>query len=206
MPNVSIRTLALTSIVVLVATGFMGNTQADTSAQLLSDNCAGCHGTDGVSGGPAAPTIAGLSEDYFIEVMLGYRSDEIPSTIMGRLARGYDDSEIEKMAVYFASLPYISVEQSFDAQLAEKGAGLHETYCDTCHAEQGTQAEDDAGMLGGQWKPFLHWTMEDYLSGDRKMVKMMKRKLNRLVDVEGETAIEALLEYYASVSTGDDKR
>ena len=206
MSYASIRMPALSSIVVLVAIGFMCNTHAETSAQLLADNCAGCHGTDGVSGGPAAPTIAGLSADYFIEVMQGYRSDEIPSTIMGRLARGYDDTEIGKMADYFAAQPYVSVEQPFDAELADKGARLHETYCDKCHSEQGTRAEDDAGMLGGQWKPFLHWTLEDYLAGDRKMMKMMKRKLNRLLDIEGETAIEALLEYYASVSIEGDKR
>ena len=206
MPFASIRTLALISITIPITLGFMGNTHAETSAQLLADNCAGCHGPDGVSGGPAAPTIAGLSEAYFIEVMQGYRSDEIPSTIMGRLARGYDDTEIEKMAVYFAALPYVSVEQAFDTELAKKGAHLHETYCDTCHSAEGTEAEDDAGMLGGQWKPFLHWTLEDYLAGDRKMMKMMKKKLNRMVDREGEAAIEALLEYYASVSIGGDKQ
>ena len=206
MPYASIRTLTLTSIVILLSMVFMPNAHAETTAQLLADNCAGCHGTDGVSSGPAAPTIAGLSKAYFIDVMEGYRSDEIPSTIMGRLARGYDDTEIEKMADYFAAQPYISVDQPFDAELADKGARLHESYCDACHTEEGTLAEDDSGMLGGQWKPFVHWTLEDYLSGDRKMIKVMKRKLKRLLDIEGETAIEALLEYYASVSIGGDKR
>jgi sulfide dehydrogenase cytochrome subunit len=41
-------------------------------ATMLANTCAGCHGPDGASGGPATPTIAGLSTEYFVEVMNGY--------------------------------------------------------------------------------------------------------------------------------------
>lgn len=168
------------------------------TAQMLSDTCAGCHGTDGASGGPATPSIAGLSEEYFIEVMQGYKSGDVPSTIMGRLAKGYEDKGFEKMAGYFSQLSFPSSEQEFDAELAKKGSRLHDKYCDKCHAEGGSSADDDSGILASQWKPFIQWTLMDYNSGERQMIKKMKKKVDKLLEKEGEEGIEALLEFYAS--------
>ncbi|MFY9974750.1 MAG: c-type cytochrome, partial [Chromatiaceae bacterium] len=41
------------------------------SARMLAETCAGCHGTDGTSVGPASPTIAGMNGEYFTELMQG---------------------------------------------------------------------------------------------------------------------------------------
>ena len=73
------------------------------SGVALSDTCAGCHGTDGASGGPGTPNIGGLSKRLFHrELMKGFKSGEIPSTIMGRISKGYNDDEVKKMAAHFA--------------------------------------------------------------------------------------------------------
>ena len=61
---------------------------------MLANNCQGCHGTDGASVGPASPTIAGLSKDYFVEVMEGFASGDVKATIMDRIAKGYNKKEI----------------------------------------------------------------------------------------------------------------
>ena len=63
---------------------------------MLADTCAGCHGTDGASAGPASPIIAGMNAECFVDMMEGFRDDSIYSTIMGRIAKGYTDDEIEK--------------------------------------------------------------------------------------------------------------
>jgi len=198
MTKASHKKLVLAGAIILGAPGFALAADAGPSAQMLSDTCAGCHGTDGASGGPATPSIAGISNDYFVEVMQGYKSGEVPSTVMGRLAKGYEDEDFEKMAAYFSKLSFTAAEQPFDAKLAKKGAKLHDKYCEKCHAEGGTSAEDDSGILSGQWKPYLKWTLEDYNAGDRQMIKKMKKKMRRLLSKEGKGSIQALLEYYAS--------
>lgn len=175
-----------------------GASAGGASAAMLSDTCAGCHGTDGASEGPAIPTIAGMSNDFFIEVMQGYGSGEIPSTIMGRIAEGYSEDEIKAMAKFFSDLKFTKATQEFDAKLAKKGAKLHDKYCEKCHAEGGSSAEDDAGILNGQWKPFVKWTLADYIDGNRTASKKMKKKLSKLVKKEGDAGIEALLNFYAS--------
>jgi sulfide dehydrogenase cytochrome subunit len=166
--------------------------------KMLADTCAGCHGTDGASQGPATPTIAGLSTDYFVETMEGYANGEIPSTIMGRIAKGYNAEEFKSLAKYYGDEPFTQAKQSFDAKLVKTGAKLHDKYCEKCHAEGGTSAEDDAGVLAGQWTPYLVWQFADFNAGDRDSPKKMKKRMKKMLDKKGSASIQALLSYYAS--------
>ncbi len=173
-------------------------TMTGASASMLANTCNGCHGPSGASVGPASPTIAGISEEYFVETMKGFASGEIPSTIMGRIAKGYSDEEIEAMAKHFAKQKFVPAKQSADEKLAKKGAKLHDKYCEKCHAEGGSSAEDDAGILAGQWAAYLEMTLSDYIKGDRTATKKMAKKLKKLYEKEGDAGIKALIAYYAS--------
>lgn len=167
------------------------------SGEMLASTCAGCHGTNGQSGGPATPSIAGLSKDYFKEVMKGYKSDEIKSTIMGRLAKGYSEGEIEAMAEVFSKAKFLPTKQTADAALAATGNKLHEKYCEKCHAEGGSSATDDSGILAGQPAPYLRWTLSDFLDGRRNAPKKMAKKLEELNTKEGAKGLDALVQFYA---------
>ena len=98
MPAKKSLAMLLSSILMLGSTQLM----AAPSASMLADTCAGCHGPDGSSMGPAIPNIAGMSAEYFNTVMKEYADDDRYSTIMGRIARGYTKEEIALMADYFA--------------------------------------------------------------------------------------------------------
>ena len=185
----------------LLACGFAlsGSVSADTpSAEMLSFTCAGCHGTGGISNGPATPSLAGISTEYFGDAMKEYKEGERPATIMTRIAKGYSEEEIELMAGYFSKQKFVAGKQASDAALAKKGAKLHDKYCEKCHAEGGTSAEDDAGILAGQWTPYLQYTMEDFMSGKREMPKKMKKKVKKLQKKEGDAGMAALYNFYSS--------
>jgi sulfide dehydrogenase cytochrome subunit len=167
-------------------------------AAMLANTCAGCHGTGGNSMGPAAPSIAGLSPTYFNETMAGFASGEIPSTIMGRIAKGYTEDEIKAMSSFYSGKKFMKAKQDFDPALADKGAKLHDKYCEKCHADGGQSAEDDAGVLAGQWTPYVNWTLADYKAGDREATKKMKKKLEEMLEREGSDGVIALLNFYAS--------
>jgi len=171
---------------------------ATPSATMLANSCAGCHGTNGSSVGPASPTIAGISVDYFIETMDAYKKDERPSTIMTRIARGYTDEEIKLMAEFFAKQPFVRQPQTFDTRLAKKGKKIHKKYCEKCHEDGGTSSEDDAGILAGQWEPYVRFSMEDFTSGTRTMEKKMKKKMKSLQKDHGDAGVDALIHYYSS--------
>ena len=168
------------------------------TASMLSNTCAGCHGTNGSSVGPASPTIAGISNDYFIETMQAYKKGTRPATIMTRIAKGYTDKEIELMAGFFSKQKFVRYDQKFDPTKAKAGKKLHKKYCDKCHEDSGRSAEDDAGILAGQWAPYLRYSMNDFISGNREMEKKMKKKMDAAMKKEGDQCVEQLIHFYSS--------
>jgi sulfide dehydrogenase cytochrome subunit len=168
------------------------------SATMLAYTCAGCHGTNGSSVGPASPSIAGISRNYFIESMLAYQNGERPATIMQRIANGYTQAEIERMADFFSRQPIIRQAQPHNVEQADFGRRLHKKYCELCHEDGGSYPEEDAGILAGQWAAYLRYAMEDFLSGGRDMDKTMEQRLDRMQTDHGEQAVEALIQFYAS--------
>ena len=102
-----------------VSRSYAESASATPSMTMLAYTCAGCHGVNGSSVGPATPTIAGISEDYFIETMEAYKTGERPSTIMTRIAKGYSEKEIELMAKYFSRQSFVRLKQKFNAKEAK---------------------------------------------------------------------------------------
>lgn len=180
----------------LLLAGFV---QAESaSPEALAYTCAGCHGTNGVSNGPATPTLAGMHETYLSDAMIAYREGERPSTIMTRIAKGYNDEEIAAMASFFAKQEYVQAKQSTEGTNVKKGAKLHKKYCEKCHSENGTLADDESGFLSGQWLPYLHYSMEDFLNGDREMTKKMGKKVKEMREKEGDEAFKTLTDFYGN--------
>ncbi len=205
--------------IALLAAGLsIGSTaSADTaSPSMLANTCAGCHGTNGVSAGPATPSIAGMSKVYFVNAMLAYKygndedkiaaaaeamkmdPDDIdglkrPATIMGRIARGYTDAEIGAMADFFTKKTFMRASQKADSGLAKKGKKIHKEACEKCHEDGGTKG-DGSGILAGQWMPYLENAVMDFTGGHRGMPKKMRSKVKKLSDKDWD----ALVHYYGS--------
>ncbi len=190
MPAKKSLAMLLSSILMLGSTQLM----AAPSASMLANTCAGCHGTDGASMGPATPTIAGMSAEYFRTVMKEYQEDDRASTIMGRIARGYTEAEIALMADLYAGKKFIRAKQNLDSGKVAAGAKLFDKNCSKCHDEFGGLPDDDSGILAGQWLPYLQYAIEDFRAGHREMPKKMKKKVTKLNDAE----IEAIMQFYAS--------
>jgi sulfide dehydrogenase cytochrome subunit len=194
------------ALVALIGSIFMvGTTQvlAGPSAKAMADTCAGCHGTDGKSVGPASPNLAGMSSAYFIESMEGFKAlpkgethaeDARPATIMNRIAKGYTSEQIEAMGEYFASLPVYKADVPHDGAKAKLGAEVFDKGCAKCHDENGALPDDDAGILAGQWLPWMQYSMADFTSGHREMPKKMKKQVKKLSADE----IDAVLHFFAS--------
>ena len=171
----------------------------EARAKMLSYTCAGCHGTDGVSVGPASPTLAGMAEDTFTDAMETFKSGERPSTIMERIAKGYSEEDVALMAKFFAAQTYQKAQgQEFDPKKAKRGKKLHKKHCEKCHEEGGTMDVDGSGILAGRWKTYLEYSLEDYNDGSREATKKMAKKLEKVRKTEGQPGFDALIHYYIS--------
>lgn len=190
----------------LAVSGIQGAFAAD--AQELVKPCADCHGEDGASTEPEVPIIGGFSATYTTDSMIAYQGEERPcpeseyvtgdkkgqKTTMCGIARELSENDIEKIAAWFAAKPFVRASQESDPALAAKGEKIHEDNCKKCHADGGSLASDDSGILAGQWMPYLRQAFKEFSAGDRPMVKKMKPKYEKLEAAD----IEALVHYYGS--------
>lgn len=74
---------------------------ARPDAARIASACEGCHGDRGRGSGEI-PGISGLSESLFVQKMNDFRSDRSPSTVMNRIAKGYQDADFVNLARFFA--------------------------------------------------------------------------------------------------------
>jgi sulfide dehydrogenase cytochrome subunit len=180
-----------------IVASISGAQAADATAQTLASPCAGCHGQMGTSGGPATPTIAGMTEQYFLDSMNSYKSGARKGTIMDRIAKGYTDSEVKAMAKLFAAQKFGRPDQMTDAAVVAKGKALHIEYCDSCH-EQDARKADGIGVLAGQKAAYLSYSVADFFTGARTMEKRKQQKMDALKADHGDAGFAAVVQFYAS--------
>jgi sulfide dehydrogenase cytochrome subunit len=179
---------------------------ADISAVVA--DCEGCHGDGGVSQWTDVPTIAGLPEFSHGDALYFFRDEARPcseasykqgdtskSTTMCAVAGQLSDDQIDEIAAYYAEMDFVAAKQDFDAALAAAGKAVHDAGCEKCHSDGGTNPDDEAGILGGQWMGYMKATFDEYFSGAREQDKSMETAMNAL----SEDDAKALLHYYASL-------
>ncbi len=205
-------TMRLTRICVLNA-GLLITLLASPAAMaadapdVVEQKCADCHGKDGISSDENLPSIAGASGFFLENQMAIFREEARPCEADAfegeedasaanhcKLAAGLADDAIAAVAKHYSAQPFEPADQPVDQALADKGASIHEAACSKCHSNGGSLALDDAGILAGQWKPYLMEQLEYYKAGKRWQPEKMKPTIDEL----SEPDMKALVEYYAS--------
>ncbi len=197
------------SLTCLALLGFAlagGARAADVNAVL--ENCAGCHGKDGASTESDVPIIGGYSAKYLTDSLANYKNKARPCpevkyrsgshkgeamdmcTVAGKLA----DADVKGIADYLSAKPFVRAKQNADAAKAERGKKIQEGHCEKCHDAGGSSPDDDAGILAGQWMPYVRHTFEEFKSGQRPLPKKMKPKFDEL----SADDIDALINYFGS--------
>jgi len=165
------------------------------AADDLIKSCNNCHN-------PAeqdVPVINGISEFALETSLLAYVEDlrvarPYKGDDMKSIMKKLSDAEFKKIIEHYPTQAFTPIKQTFSPELAEKGKVLHENYCSRCHTEGGSLADDDSGILAGQWKNYLIEEMSNYKNGSRLGDKKMSDAIKSLKDEH----IQALAEYYAS--------
>jgi len=80
---------------------------ADASAgRKKAQQCAVCHGIDGVAKRPDAPNIGGESSMYLTKQLEAFRSGERHHEEMSIIASGLSDEDIADLAAWYSSLQF----------------------------------------------------------------------------------------------------
>jgi len=190
------RNHTLTNLLLIcIGALFSSSAYSDT----LYSACYGCHGPAGVSEGKHMPSIAGLNFRYFYTTMQAFRKDRRNSTIMGRIAKGYRSSQLQRMALFFGSQPWTGRQGDVDLASAQRGKELHSEYCEKCHKQNGHFQDKETPPLAGQARGYLLYQMTDYRVAATAMPQppLMQERLEKLSDED----LVALSEFYASELT-----
>lgn len=69
-----------------------------------ASSCTGCHASVRIADS-VIPRIAGRKAEDIVSFMREYRSGAWPSSVMGRIAKGFDDRQTQAIAAWFAAQP-----------------------------------------------------------------------------------------------------
>lgn len=187
------------AVLAAISLALLHNPTFAQDVEALVKQCAMCHGKDGNSKSSTIPSFGGSSAKYFKYTIDAYKNGGRKSDMMKRFVDNLSAEDVDKLAEYYAQQTFISAEQEFDPQLAEKGHKLHNTYCAKCHDNYGRVDPHNYGILAGQWMPYLKLSIKEYLEGTRRVNPMMVQKLKRVNNEVGEEGFEQLVHFYASV-------
>jgi cytochrome c553 len=97
------RQLVGLAIFIVAAGAAHAQTPEALNLRSMAASCAQCHGTDGRSApGSAVPALAGMPRDHLAAQLKAFKAGSRPSTVMGQLAKGFSDAQLEQLADYFS--------------------------------------------------------------------------------------------------------
>jgi sulfide dehydrogenase cytochrome subunit len=127
--------------------------------------------------------------------MSDYKSGLRPSTIMGRIMKGYTEREIWAIAGFFAQQPWTSTDRTASAKLVHMGQEVHAKLCESCHDDGGREQDDESPRVAGQWAGYTRYALDVCRSlGERCRPAKMGQRVKGLSDKE----IDALASFYES--------
>ena len=197
-----------TALAALLTLAPLAPAMAADGATILEQQCAQCHGKNGVSTESSIPIIAGYSAKYLVESIKNFKKKvracaevSIPTgpkkgqkSDMCKVSADLSDADAETVAKHLAGQKFVRAKQPFDAAKAAKGAPVYKLRCEKCHENNGSSPDEDNGILAGQWTPYLRDQLVNFRAGKRPIDDKMKQRLDRVTKEEEEF----LLHFYAS--------
>ncbi|MBI3777929.1 MAG: c-type cytochrome [Gammaproteobacteria bacterium] len=161
-----------------------GNRSAGKTAAAA---CAGCHGNQGVSTNPAAPSLAGQDAQYLATALQAYKNGSRSDATMKSLAAALDDRVTKDMAAFYAAQP----PQPPDVRKPLTTAEWVQK-CDRCHGVNGNSTDPFLPALAGQRAEYMVKVLHDYRTRVHQSSTMAA-----MSDALTEADIENLAAYYA---------
>lgn len=130
----------------------------------IRENCARCHGKDGLGREGTAPKLAGQSSEFLATALIGFAGKLRPSGIMEPIAATLSAEEIASLAAYYSDLQSFGADPrdpaddrlyALGAELATRGSEEIPS-CLACHGEKLTPPRKPIfPRISGQPRRFL---------------------------------------------------
>ena len=95
------RPLLVLALALGAASGVFAQQAESQLGRNLAAACASCHGTNGVSRA-GIPSLAGRDRSAIAQQMRDFKTGKRPATVMGQIAKGYADDQIDAIAAHLS--------------------------------------------------------------------------------------------------------
>ena len=97
------RTLIMSACGALLLASPAAAQTSGPTGQAMAQNCYVCHGPKGQAA-PPIPALARVPADVIRARMMEFKTDQRPSTVIARIAKGYSDEQIAAISDYLGAL------------------------------------------------------------------------------------------------------
>lgn len=129
-----------------------------------AEQCAGCHGAKGISSSGQYPNLAGQHAMYLTNQLSYFKTGARVNPVMQGMAAGLNETDIDNLAAYFASLPNKDVNTGVKVP-AETSAKF--AMCAGCHGAAG-EGRSGFPRLANQKPDYLATQLHNFKKGTRK--------------------------------------
>ena len=188
---------------VAVATENRQPTQANATAfdplgdgARLAASCNGCHGDKGNSTTPGTPRLAGQQQAFLRTAITNYRDGKRQHAMMQMLTRYLSNTDIEKLALFYASqIPAASISATPSATKAAAAGEKLSSSCTGCHGEDGNTQDGKIPSLAGQNADYIVAALNAYRSGSRQ-----QNDMKSAAEALDKKAMQQLASYYSQLA------
>jgi len=170
----------------------------DNGQAVFVQNCAACHGENGIAVGPTFPNLAGQHRTAIYKQLRDYSGGQRSSPIMASMAALVDDGQMADIAAYLASLEPAPQQRAAGTPsdivalttTGDPARGLPP--CGSCHGARG--GPQGTPSLDGQPAGYLQLQLEAFASGARgNDIYALMRTIAAMLT---QSEIEQLAGYY----------
>lgn len=132
------------------------------------EQCAQCHGENGVSETPETPSLGGQPELFILYQLVAFRDGQRDVPIMNEIMKGMTDDDLRAAAAWIAALapPQPPSEPGDSGRMARGRALAQKHRCNVCHTAD-YSGQEQVPRIRNQREDYLLKALKDYKSGQR---------------------------------------
>jgi cytochrome c553 len=173
---------------------FAAQVVAQEAPATVQQDCARCHGLDGIATKPAMPHLNGQLDNYLIASMKKMQKGRLPTDVQHHVPVTLAENELVAIAQYYQAIKVTRPNQETDPDKVARGEVVFRNRCNDCHGDNGREADKDAPLMAAQNLQHMIKQIALFVSGKRKFGFLQDDAFKGLSQEE----LESVAHFFAS--------
>ena len=141
---------------------------AQEAPLVVQQDCARCHGLDGIATKPAMPHLNGQLDSYLVASMKKMQKGRLPTEVANHVPASLTESDLAAIARYYQAAKATRPSQETDPDKVARGEVVFRNRCNDCHGDNGREADKDAPLMAAQNLQHQLHQIDLFVNGKRK--------------------------------------